>query len=391
MSAKRDGIRREAKADGSVRYKVRVSWMEGGKQRQVCRRFDRFEDARRWKTEEENNRHHGVKPRPVARRTLSEHFDSWLAGLDVSARTAVDYENVTRRYWRPTLGSFRLDQITTEDVVRVLAEMKARGLSPRTRQQARTILRIALGAAVEAKILGANPATGSRRFRMQQVRRPPSVFDAIEANALADGTKDDPMHALWQVLLDTGVRLGEALGLKWSDVNLDGKQLQVARALVRPTHGRVWLLELPKTGRTREVRLLNETVAALRRHRDRQAVERLVAGATYATHDFVFADERGEPLQGTVVYKYHWRPTLTRLGLPPIRLHDCRHSAATMQLEAGIDMKVVQENLGHASIAITADVYSHVMDRLRREAANKYEAHREAARTNQGQSESPAS
>lgn len=113
----------------------------------------------------------------------------------------------------------------------------------------------------------------------------------------------------------------------------------------------------------------------------------MIAGDSYAAHDFVFADPTGQPLQGTVIYKYHWRPMLKRLGLPPVRLHDCRHSAATIQLEAGIDMKIVQENLGHASIAITADVYSHVMDRLRQQAADQYEAHRDAARTRQGQPE----
>jgi integrase len=175
-------------------------------------------------------------------------------------------------------------------------------------------------------------------------------------------------------------------------VDLDGRRMQVVRALVRPTHGTDWVLETPKTGRTREVRLLNGTVTALKRHRDRQAVERVIAGESYAAHElapagFVFATPTGEPLQGTVVYKYHWRPTLTRLGLPPVRLHDCRHSAATLQLEAGIEMKIVQENLGHASIAITADVYSHVMDRLRREAADRCEAHREATGTKHVQSE----
>ena len=147
----------------------------------------------------------------------------------------------------------------------------------------------------------------------------------------------------------------------------------------------------PKTGRTREVRLLTGTVAALKAHRDRQAVERLVADDAYAPHGFVFADERGEPLQGTVVYKYHWQLMLKRLGLPPVRLHDCRHMAATIQLGAGIDMKVVQENLGHASITITADVYSQVMHRLRQEAADKFEAHRDATRTNQGQPEASES
>jgi integrase len=325
--------------------------------------------------------------RASTRRTLNQHLDEWLAGLDVSSRTRVDYENITRRYWRPTLGNLRLDKITTDDIVRVMAEMKARGLSPRTRQQARTILGIALAAAVDGEHLAVNPASGSRRLRVPQVRRPPSTLQASEVNALLDGTKDDPMHALWQVLLDIGLRLGEALGLKWSDVDLDGRRMQVVHALVRPTHGREWLLESPKTGRTRQVRLLNGTVAALTAHRDRQAVERLVAGESYAGHDFVFADERGEPLQGTVIYKYHWRPMLKRLGLPAVRLHDCRHSAATLQLEAGVDMKIVQENLGHASITITSDIYSHVMDRLRREAADKYEAHRDATRTNQGQPE----
>src|SRR4051794_3570771 len=141
----RDGIKREVKGDGTVRYKVRVSWMEGGKQRQVCRRFDRFEAARQWQTQEENNRHHGVKPRPVTRRSLNEHLDQWLAGPDGAARTGGVYENGVKEYWRPARGNFRLDQITTDEVVRVRGDRSARGLSPRTRQQARTVLRIALG------------------------------------------------------------------------------------------------------------------------------------------------------------------------------------------------------------------------------------------------------
>jgi len=101
--------------------------------------------------------------------------------------------------------------------------------------------------------------------------------------------------------------------------------------------------------------------------------------------------EQGEPLQGTVVSKYHWQPMLKRLGLPPVRLHDCRHSAATLQLEGGNDLKIVQQNVGQASISITADVYLHVMDRLRQEAADKFEAHGDTTRTNQGQAEASES
>jgi integrase len=388
-SRKRDGIKRERKADGTVRYKVRISWQEGGKQRERCKRFTTFEAARRWQAEKEHHRHRGLKPRPATRRTLNEHLDLWLTGLTVAARTKVDYHKVVARYWRPALGTLRLDQLTTEDVRQVLAEMGERGLSPRTRQQARTILRIALGVAVEDGLLAVNPAVG-KRLSVPQVRREMQVLTGAQVGALLDGTRDEPYGALWAVLLTTGIRLGEALGLQWADLASDGAELRVVRALVRPTHGTDWLLESPKTGRTRAVPLLPEAVDALQRHRDRQQVERLVAADGYASYPgggFIFASERGQPLQGTVVYKYHWRPMLTRLGVPPVRLHDCRHTAATMMLEAGYPMKLVQEILGHASMAITADVYSHILPAYRREAVGALAAHLARARTNHGQTE----
>jgi integrase len=375
----RDGITRERKQDGTVRYKVRVSWQEGGRQRQVCKRFTTFESARQWKTKTEHDRHRGTKPRPQSRRTLNEHLDSWLAGLSVAARTRVDYENIVKRYWREPLGHYRLSELTTEHIRRVLAEMQAKGLSPRTRQQARTILRIALGVAVDDGLLAANPATG-KRLAVPQQRREMQVLTAAQVGSLLDGTKDDPLHALWHVLLGTGMRLGEALGLEWTDLDFERGEVRVMRALVRPTHGRDWLIESPKSGRTRAVPLLPETVEALQRHRDRQQVEKLVAGESYIDRGFVFATPTGEPLQGTVVYKYHWRPTLGRLKLPPVRLHDCRHTAATLMLEAGYPMKLVQDALGHASMAITADVYSHILPAYRREAVSALAAHLQRAR-----------
>jgi len=135
----------------------------------------------------------------------------------------------------------------------------------------------------------------------------------------------------------------------------------VQRSLVRPTHGLTWLVEEPKTDKSRRaVPSLHRTVDALKWHRTRQDAERMTSGGEYADHGFVFAMPSGEPLQGTVVYKYHWRPTLKRLGLSPVRLHDLRHSAATLWLEAGLPLKLVQELLGHASMTITADVYSHI-------------------------------
>jgi integrase len=374
-------IKREEGARG-VRYKVRVSWQEGKRQRQTCRRFRTMGEARRWGTEQENRRHHGGVLRQATRVTLNEWLDRWLRSLpDLAARTRVDYERVTARYWRGPLGGYRLDQLTTQQVRDVLADLAARGLSARTRQQARTVLRIALGAAVDDGVVAVNAAVG-KRMVPAEARREHQVLSAAEVNALLDGTRDDALGALWAVLATTGLRLGEALGLLWSDLDLDRAELRVQRSLVRPTHGTDWLLEAPKTEKSRRaVPLLARTVDALKWHRTRQEAQRITAGAAYAEHGFVFATPSGEPLQGTVVYKYHWRPTLTRLGLPTVRLHDLRHSAATLWLEAGLPLKLVQELLGHASMTITADVYSHILPAYRRQAADVLAAHLDQARS----------
>jgi integrase len=122
------------------------------------------------------------------------------------------------------------------------------------------------------------------------------------------------------------------------------------------------------------------TIQALQRHRDKQQVDRLVDGERYL-YDFVFARPSGEPLQGTGVFKYHWRPTLKRLGLPPIRLHDLRHSAATMWLEAGLPLVLVQGLLGHSNAVLTSGTYGHVPDSFRRQAVSALDAHLAKART----------
>jgi integrase len=136
----------------------------------------------------------------------------------------------------------------------------------------------------------------------------------------------------------------------------------------------------------RVVPLVPLAVEALARHRDRQAVERLTA-PRYAAHDFVFADGAGEPWRADGVYKYFWLRSLARLNLPRVRLYDARHSCATMLLESGAPMRVVQEVLGHASMVLTADTYSHVSPAFKRQAADALAEYLGGARTSGGQNE----
>jgi integrase len=364
-------------ATGEVRYLVRVGYVDAatGERREMGKTFRTKRDAEAWRDAQRAERSAGPMARP-SRSTLTEFLDQWLAGLnDVSGRTREDYENIARRYLRPLLGARRLDQITTPMVREMLATLArpeaegGRGLKPRTVPYVHAVLRLALNQAVADGKLPRNPAVG-KRMVPARVRREPSVLSAAQVTQLLDATRDDPHHALWAVLTLTGLRPSEALALRWSDVNLDRRELRVMRKLRRPKNGTAWVIEDCKTDKSRRVvPLVPAAVEALACHRDRQEVERLTA-PRYAAHDFVFADGAGEPSRADGVHKYHWLPTLVRLNLPRVRLYDARHSCATMLLESGVPMRVVQEILGHASMILTADTYSHVTPAFKRQAAD---------------------
>jgi integrase len=171
------------------------------------------------------------------------------------------------------------------------------------------------------------------------------------------------------VALTTGLRQGELLALRWADVDLEGRRLAVRGSLHRPAGGG-WTVEEPKTTRSRRpVVLAPLAVRALVAHRCRQGAERRAAGPRWADHDLVFPNRVGRPLANQNLISRDFRPLLERLGLPRIRFHDLRHTAATLLLEAGVHPKVVSELLGHADVGTTLDLYSHVSPAMHAAAA----------------------
>jgi integrase len=177
-------------------------------------------------------------------------------------------------------------------------------------------------------------------------------------------TKSDRRHALWVVLATTGLRLGEALGLMWNDIDLKQGKLTVRRVLQRQRGVGLVLVE-PKTKHSRRtVYLAKGSVAVLTEHRRSQTQWRLIAGPSWdSSHDLVFPRPDGRPMQGSNL-KRVFDKALRDGGLPKIRIHDLRHTAATHLLVRHVHPKVVQEMLGHSSIAITLDTYSHVIPNL---------------------------
>lgn len=294
-----------------------------------------------------------------AKQTLRQHLASWLetaAKPKVSARTLMDYTSSLQRYVFPSLGNRRLDRVTPQDIQALYASLQERGLEANTIRLVHAPLKQALKRAVAWGLLARNPAeyvSPPRLTRKERVTLTPE-----QTNRFLVVARADEWYALWCVLLLGGLRPSEAFALKWED--LEGSKLRVQRALKKVGRSQYEPGE-PKSASGRQtVDLPPTAVAALAEHRHRQAEAILAAGPTYARRGFIFANAAGQPLDITKVRK-RWKALLSAAGLPDLRLYDSRHTHATVLFREGTAAKLVQERLGHASITLTLDTYTHVI------------------------------
>ena len=217
------------------------------------------------------------------------------------------------------------------------------------------VLSAALGDAVRLKVLRHNVASDARLPSRAHLEM--KAWTADEAHAFLSAIKDDPVFPMWRLVLATGLRRGELCGLRWRDLDLTTGQLTVASTRVVAAGV---VVGAPKTrAGSRVIALDAETVSVLALWRKRQAAERLVAGPAWADTGLVFVDALGEPPHPETVTRW-WRTAVEAADVPAIRLHDARHTAATLMLRAGIPVKVVSQRLGHADVAVTMRVYQHV-------------------------------
>jgi integrase len=225
----------------------------------------------------------------------------------------------------------------------------------------------ALKDAVRWGVLGRNPIEAADPPRISHAREM-KTWSAEQLEAFLDFTADERLYALWQLLGLTGMRRGEACGLRWCDCDLKQGRVAIRRALVPIAH--TVLVSEPKTARgKRSIALDERTVAVLRTHAARQLAERECAKEWTET-GLVFTRTDGQALPPNSVSRCFVR-SVGRAKLPAIRLHDLRHSHATLALRAGIHPKVLSERLGHATVAITLDTYSHAIPAMQEEAATR--------------------
>jgi integrase len=312
-------------------------------------------------------------PLPSDQLKVGRYLEEWLTTAQPSLRPSTwkRYEELLRLYILQALGNLPLARLEPRHLQKLYAACLAQGLAPATVRQIHAIIRKALGQAVRWGTVVRNVGTLVSPPRVAQQEIHP--LSAAQARALLMAAKGERFEALYVLALSTGMRRGELLALRWQDVDLHGGCLHVRHGLVR-IQGK-WTLTEPKTARSRRrIALSASAIEALRHHRAQQATHRLSLGPVWQDRDLVFPNEIGHIMEPGNVLRRSLKPLLKNAGLPAIRLHDLRHTAATLLLQQGVHPKVVSEMLGHSSIKMTLDIYSHVIPDMQHQAAAAMDA-----------------
>jgi integrase len=301
---------------------------------------------------------------------LGEYLEDWLRDvvrLSVRPKTFVSYRSVVRLHLVPCLGQRPLVELRPADVQAFLNAKAASGLAPRTVAYLRNVLRQALGHAERTELVGRNVARLALPPRVP--RREVHPLSPEQARVFLGAIAGDRFEALYLVALGCGLRQGEILGLRWSDLDLEAGTVRVRAALQR-VEGRFALVE-PKSSTSRRIVALPAIVhAGLLAHRERPALEGPAREVADGFADLVFTTTVGTPIDGISVTRRFQR-ILRRAGLPHQRFHDLRHACASLLLSQGVPARVVMETLGHSQISLTLNTYSHVIPALGRDAAER--------------------
>ena len=313
---------------------------------------------------------------PIAeeKQTVAQYLDSWLETVkhQLRATSYRRYSDHVRLRLVPYIGKTPLAKLTPQQVQKVYSTLMTKGVSPTTVEQLHVVLHKALKDAMRLGLVQRNitDVVNSPRARLFEIH----PYSEEQVRLFLQTAQGDRFEALFTMAVATGMRLGELLALRWEDVDFERAYLFVRATLQRD--GNMFVLSEPKTARSRRNIALPETVLdALHAHQQRQVEEHEQLGEAWEnTLNLVFPNSIGKPMKPSNLTQLFFARILRKAGLPRIRFHDLRHSAATLLLGRGVHPKVVSEMLGHSQISITLDVYSHVTPHMQQSAAAAMDA-----------------
>lgn len=365
-------IRKPRYANGGWGYRIDLGYDDSGQRRQQqVGGFRTKKEAEAAMSEVLTGLHRGTYVSPT-RQTVRQFLESWiLAAKSELAITAwTNYSDVLDRYVLPHIGGKLLTDLSPMDIKKWHGDLLDHGrkdgrpLAVNSVKLAHRVLHRALADGVRWNIIPNNPASSVRLPK--QPHREMAVWTPEQAAKFLSDLADDRLAPLWTLALDTGMRRGELAGLGWTDIDIERATLTVSQQ--RTTANNETVIAAPKARSQRQLHLARPTIDVLLAHRERQLAERARLGPSWTDSGYVFVDEAGQPFHPQRLTKLFGK-AVERTGAPKIRLHDLRHTMATTALAAGVHPKVVQEQLGHATISVTLDTYSHLPQSVRSESA----------------------
>jgi len=316
------------------------------------------------------------------RMTVRQWLVMWLSAIstEISPKSHERYSEIVANFIVPALGNLPLVKLAPSHIQEAYNKWattgrrdgKTGGLSPLTRRYIHSVIRSALGRAVEQQLLARNPADAFKKRLPKVERKKMTALTAEESARLLEAIKQTSAYWPTLIALSTGMRRGEILALRWKNIDLDRGAVRVVESLEQTKAG--LRFKSPKTEKTRAITLPAFAVEELRRLRRQQAEEMLSLGVRQTGESLACAHPDGEPMQPRSLTHEFAKQVSRVKGVPRVRFHDLRHSHATQLLLSGVHPKVAQERLGHSTITTTLDLYSHVTDTMQSEAAERLDA-----------------
>jgi len=302
--------------------------------------------------------------------TLNEYLINWLGTIKSakSHSTWSHYEQVIRIHILPKLGQVKVYELKPEQIQALYSHLQGKKVGAYTILKIHTVLHSALQQAVKMGMLGRNPV--SLTHPPKEPNTEMATLSESQVSQLLIAAMNHRWQALFHLAITTGARQMELLGLKWSDLDWQQQTLKIERQLVRPDGSGIQF-SAPKTrfGK-RSVALGSKTIELLRKHYERQQDERKVAAEKWVEHGLIFTTSLGGPIHPRNLLR-DFKIILKHAGLPIIRFHDLRHTAASLMLNNNIAPIIVSRRLGHAKASITLDIYGHLISSLQTEVAEK--------------------
>ena len=374
---------------GTITKRSKNSWRirvdlgrdpETGKRKQLSREIkgiksDAERELRRVFSDLDNG--YFVRPRKL---TMADYFEQWLQGYaatNVRARTLERYQGIIRNHLIPSLGKIQLTQLQPSHIQACYAKSlsgrldgKPGTITAKTVLQHHRVLKQALSHAVKWGLMSRNPAKATDPPK--PVNKEMRALSYTEVSKLLEAAQGTEYHTVVHLAVFTGLRRSELLGLRWQDINLTKRSLSIVRTLQQLKGSKFVFLEPKTRGSRRTIELTPMSALVLRSHREQQEAIKAEFGIQLAESDLVFSKPDGSPLKPDTITRSFLRIARS-VGLQGVRFHDLRHTHATIMLQQDVHPKIVQDRLGHSTIAITIDTYSHVLPGIQEAAALRFD------------------